>query len=138
MSNSSKTFIKHARQRLDELGIGVNELSLRLGVAQSNVSMYLNGKRNPKWETVLKYAEALSCDPQWLLGQASNEEPPRLREPDKFEIAYRLISDYLPAGDRKDAALLLLSCDDETLQGVLGGLRPFLKKARKAENLSSG
>jgi transcriptional regulator with XRE-family HTH domain len=140
LSSEAEIFRKRSRQRMEELGINVNELAARLEEPQSNVSMYLTGKRNPKWEKIEKWAtKALECDPYWLSGRTKPDgESVRLRELTEYEIAAKMLGKYLPEGERREAALLLLSCDENTFNGVVGGLRPFIKLARKAKNVSAG
>lgn len=125
---------------MEELDIDVSEVARRLDSPQSNVSMYLTGKRNPKWDKIVKWAKvALECDPYWLSGRTKpGAESVRVREASIYDSAAKILAAGLPPGERTDSVLLLLTCDEETLQGVLGGLSPFLDRARKAKNLSSG
>lgn len=43
------------------------QLGAKLGVSNSMVAQYETGSRKPKFETVKKIADALECDPYWLL-----------------------------------------------------------------------
>lgn len=57
--------IKKARQ---EAGITQAELAKRLNVTPQTISQYERGLINPKYETALKFAEALNLQPSWLFG----------------------------------------------------------------------
>lgn len=137
MDKSAKVFIERANERMLQLGINKSDLARRLKVAPGNVSRYLSGEISPGVEQLSKYAKALECEISFLTGAETTILEVEVKRT-KFEIAAEMLRDYLPQGDRADAALLLLTCNEETLEGVLGGLRPFIKRARKAENLSSG
>lgn len=62
--------IKRARQ---EAGITQSELAKRLNVTPQTVSQYERGLINPKYETALKFAEALNLQPSWLFGAKLGE-----------------------------------------------------------------
>lgn len=49
------------------------ELGRRIGCGESTISQYVNGKRSPDYETLLKIAEELDCSVDYLLrGEESN------------------------------------------------------------------
>ena len=62
--------IKRARQ---EAGITQAELARRLNVTPQTISQYERGLINPKYETALKFAEALDLQPSWLFGAKLGE-----------------------------------------------------------------
>ena len=62
--------IKRARQ---EAGITQAELARRLNVTPQTIGQYERGLINPKYETALKFAEALDLQPSWLFGAKLGE-----------------------------------------------------------------
>ena len=49
------------------------ELGQRIGCGESTISQYVNGKRSPDYETLLRIAEELDCSVDYLLrGEESN------------------------------------------------------------------
>lgn len=53
---------------MDEAGMRQAELIIATGIQSSNISQYISGKRNPKYETVERIAKALGVNTEWLLG----------------------------------------------------------------------
>lgn len=136
MDKVLESFIKRCKQRMEELKINQVDLAKRLGVPQPAVSHYLKGHRKPTSESIARYAEALECSPAFLVD--TQDDISRMRNPSPEELAAIVLEKLLPEGERKDAALLLLNCDEDTFKGMIGGLRPFLKLASKSKNISAG
>lgn len=68
-------------ERLKELrkekGISLKELGSIVGVAESTMSLYENGKRQPDYETLLRLAEYFGVTVDYLLrGETGNERLP--------------------------------------------------------------
>ena len=55
------------KNRRKELGMTQAQLGEILGVSNSMVAQYETGSRKPKLETIKKVADALKCDPYYLL-----------------------------------------------------------------------
>lgn len=53
-------------------GLTMKELGARVGVAESTISQYENGKRQPNNATLLKLAEELSTTVDYLLGEENS------------------------------------------------------------------
>lgn len=112
------------RQRIAEMGITQADVARALGISQQRLGNYVNGKRPPDIETLVKVAKALNVSTDWLLG--INESAPtdikavvlRLLELDGIpetraqviaEVAARALQllSALPAeGDARTRALL--------------------------------
>ena len=56
------TFSEKLRNIRKEKGFSQKEVAEKLSVSQPSYAQYENGKRNPKWETIRKIAEALGVN----------------------------------------------------------------------------
>lgn len=63
-----RQFKESLKEVMDERGIKAIDVSKMTGISSGAVSMYLSGKRQPKMETVRKFANALDISELWLLG----------------------------------------------------------------------
>ena len=67
-------------ERLRELrkskGISLKELGAIIGVAESTMSLYESGKRQPDYETLLKLAEYYGVTVDYLLRGSKEDQPP--------------------------------------------------------------
>lgn len=137
LSKEAKLFMENARKRMGELNITAADLARRLDVPASNVSMYLKGDRRPKEETLQRYADALECEADWLIGRSPSDTL-RIREMSSEELLGQVIQRWDISEERKEALTLLLTDDEDLLKTIMGGLKPFLKAARKAKDVSVG
>jgi len=82
-------------ERLRELrkskGISLKELGAIIGVAESTMSLYESGKRQPDYETLLKLAEYYGVTVDYLL-RGSEEE----RLPEELVILNRKARNWSP------------------------------------------
>lgn len=53
---------------LESRGMRQSELSEKTGIAKSSISEYIAGKNDPKQKKLLKIANALDVNVEWLLG----------------------------------------------------------------------
>ena len=74
--NTMSIFAKRMRIAMDDRGIRQADLIISTGISSANLSMYLSSKRNPKQEYVYRIAEALSVNPEWLIGKSEDMEKP--------------------------------------------------------------
>ena len=51
-------------------GLTLNELGEKMGISGSLVGQYERGVVNPKYETIIRFADALNVEPRDLLGRA--------------------------------------------------------------------
>ena len=73
-------------------GLSMKELGEIIGVAESTVSQYETGKREPDFETLLKLGEYFNVSVDYLLRGdiAQNEKSPALTKKDERDIAKKL------------------------------------------------
>lgn len=100
-------------------GLSMRALGNKIGLAESTISLYETGKRQPDNATLIKLAETLNCSVDYLLGLSDNKKTPAdltANERDKKIIEY--LSDLSPAeADRvRDfvAGLLAARSDDSS------------------------
>lgn len=72
--------MKMLRTRRKECGLTMKELGERIGVTESAISQYENGKRQASYEIQLKLAETLNCSIDYLL--RGNEKVPATENDD--------------------------------------------------------
>lgn len=77
--------MKKLRELRKEKGISLKELGAEMGVAESTMSLYENGKRQPDYETLLKLAEFFGVTVDYLLRGDDNFE----RLPEELVILNR-------------------------------------------------
>ena len=65
---TTKIFSQRLRQALDERNISASQLSIECGISKSTMSQYLSGQYAAKNERLERLAQALGCDPRWLMG----------------------------------------------------------------------
>ena len=73
-------------------GLSMKELGEIIGVAESTISQYETGKREPDFETLLKLGEFFNVSVEYLLRGVSFSEgkAPTLNKKDERDIARRL------------------------------------------------
>lgn len=62
--------MERLRELRKEKGISLKELGVAIGVAESTMSLYENGKRQPDYETLLKFAEYFNVSVDYLIGKS--------------------------------------------------------------------
>lgn len=80
-----------------EKGISLKELGAEMGVAESTMSLYENGKRQPDYETLLKLAEYFGVTVDYLLRGNNDEE----RLPEELVILNRNAKKMSPENRKK-------------------------------------
>lgn len=60
-------FDRQVHRRLNALGIDQRELARRVGISEVSLSRYLNGRRDPGLSLIIRMAEALECEPSFLV-----------------------------------------------------------------------
>ena len=102
-------------------GLTMKVLGQRIGVAESTVSMYENGKREPDHATLIKIANTLEVSVDYLLCQT--EEPQEKKEVQQSEIP------GLPDDDLIEIIANLTQHDVQRVRDFVEGL----KAAREAQ-----
>jgi len=95
-------FARRMRIAMDDRQIRQIDLIRKTGISSSNMSMYSTGKRNPKQEYVYKIADALSVNPEWLMGKSEDMERP-IRNVDSFLAELESIFNRLDNEDKRTA-----------------------------------
>lgn len=85
-------------------GITLKELGEAVGVAESTMSQYENGRRSPDFETLLKLAEYFDVSTDYLLGKADTKKAPILTQEDERDIEKQ--ADEMLAGLGKGGLML--------------------------------
>lgn len=85
------------RELRKEKGISLKELGIAMGVAESTMSLYENGKRQPDYETLLKLAEYFNVTVDYLLRGNDNSE----RLPEELVILNRKARNMSPEKRQK-------------------------------------
>ncbi len=80
-----------------EKGISLKELGSVVGVAESTMSLYENGKRQPDYETLLKLAEYFGVTVDYLLRGGNEFE----RLPEELVILNRSAKKMSPENRKK-------------------------------------
>lgn len=71
MNTAKKVRIGEAIRKQRKIqGLTLNELGEKMGVSGSLVGQYERGVVNPKYETIIRFADALGVEPKELLGNA--------------------------------------------------------------------
>lgn len=71
MNTAKKLKIGEAIRKQRKIqGLTLNELGEKMGVSGSLVGQYERGVVNPKYETIIRFADALGVEPKELLGNA--------------------------------------------------------------------
>ena len=71
MNTAKKVKIGEAiRTQRKNQGLTLNELGQRMGISGSLVGQYERGVVNPKYETIIRFADALNVEPREILGNA--------------------------------------------------------------------
>lgn len=71
MNTAKKLKIGEAiRRQRKKQGLTLNELGEKMGISGSLVGQYERGVVNPKYETIIRFADALNVEPRELLGRA--------------------------------------------------------------------
>ena len=71
MDTAKKVRIGEAIRKQRKIkGLTLNELGEKMGISGSLVGQYERGVVNPKYETIIRFADALNVEPRDLLGRA--------------------------------------------------------------------
>lgn len=78
-------------QRRKQLNLSQEELALRIGVSQHQISKYERGKNNPTAEVLNALADALGTTTDWLLGRTEITDLPIRGTGDLDDLELKLI-----------------------------------------------
>lgn len=111
-------------------GITMKQLGEVVGLAESTISQYETGKRQPDNETLLKLGEFFNVTVDYLLGADQKEKAPTLTEKDERDIARKLdaiMEEITQGGD------LMFDGDpmsEEAIESILAAMKLGLEAAK--------
>lgn len=116
-----------------EKGISMKELGKKIGVAESTISQYETGKREPDFETLLKLGEFFNVSVDYLLrGEQYHEKTPALTSKDERDISKKL-EEALSQLESSQEGLMFQGepLDDATKELIAISLRNSLEMGKK-------
>jgi len=129
--------IREARQAK---GISLRQLAKRIGIHFSHLSKIENGKDVVGRETLIRIAEELGADPEFMLGEAGHQAMPfRLLGNVAAGVPIEAIEDVesfdlASAFDPQEHFMLRVKGDSMILDGINDGDLAVVKQARTARN----
>ncbi len=85
------------RELRKKRNLSMKELGKLIGVSESTISLYENGKRQPDYETLIKISNFFGVSVDYLLGQKSdstNRDTTFTNNEKRLIEKYRLLDDY--------------------------------------------
>lgn len=116
-----------------EKGISMKELGKKIGVAESTISQYETGKREPDFETLLKLGEFFNVSVDYLLrGEQYHEKTPALTAKDERDISKKL-EDALSQLESSQEGLMFQGepLDDATKELIAISLKNSLEMGKR-------
>ena len=116
-----------------EKGISMKELGKKIGVAESTISQYETGKREPDFETLLKLGEFFNVSVDCLLrGEQYHEKTPALTAKDERDISKKL-EEALSQLESSQEGLMFQGepLDDATKELIAISLRNSLEMGKR-------
>lgn len=116
-----------------EKGISMKELGKKIGVAESTISQYETGKREPDFETLLKLGEFFNVSVDYLLrGEKYHEKTPALTAKDERDISKKL-EEALSQLESSQEGLMFQGepLDDATKELIAISLRNSLEMGKR-------
>lgn len=122
------------RNWLRELRMTMKELGAVVGLAESTISQYETGKRQPDNETLLKLGEYFNTSVDYLLGSTrTNENAPTLTQKDERDIEKRLQNTIEELESLQDGLTFSgEALDDESRELLAISLKNSLEIAKRA------
>ena len=114
-------------------GISMKELGKKIGVAESTISQYETGKREPDFETLLKLGEFFNVSVDYLLrGEQYHEKTPALTAKDERDISKKL-EEALSQLESSQEGLMFQGepLDDATKELIAISLRNSLEMGKR-------
>lgn len=128
--------MKMLRQLRKEKGLSMKELGAVIGVAESTISQYETGKREPDFETLLKLREYFDVSVDFLLRGESLEKKPassgELTKKDQKDIAEKLEATLAQLEASQDGLMFDGEpLDDLTKELLIASIRNGLETSKK-------
>jgi len=125
--------VEALRRLRREKGISMKELGKKIGVAESTISQYETGKREPDFETLLKLGEFFNVSVDYLLrGEQYHEKMPALTSKDERDISKKL-EEALSQLESSQEGLMFQGepLDDATKELIAISLRNSLEMGKR-------
>jgi transcriptional regulator with XRE-family HTH domain len=125
--------VEALRRLRREKGISMKELGKKIGVAESTISQYETGKREPDFETLLKLGEFFNVSVDYLLrGEQYHEKTPALTAKDERDISKKL-EEALSQLESSQEGLMFQGepLDDATKELIAISLRNSLEMGKR-------
>lgn len=121
------------RRLRKEKGISMKELGVKIGVAESTISQYETGKREPDFETLLKLGEFFNVSVDYLLrGEQYHEKTPALTAKDERDISKKLEQTLAQLEEEQNALMFDGEpIDDVTKELIAASLKNSLEIGKK-------
>ena len=128
MNNRIRELRKQHKMTMKELGAVV-------GLAESTISQYETGKRQPDNETLLKLGEYFNTSVDYLLGSTrTNENAPTLTQKDERDIEKRLQNTIEELESLQDGLTFSgEALDDESRELLAISIKNSLEIAKRAD-----
>lgn len=81
------TFRHRLVYAMNQLGLRQIDLAERTGLSKSTITLYVQGKREPRWKELQKLASVLGVAPGWLLGDGDDLQPRKVYD---MELPFEL------------------------------------------------
>lgn len=120
------------RELRKKYGLTMKELGAEIGVAESTISQYETGKRQPDYETLLKLGEFFGVSVDYILTGEETKKAPDLTEKDRRDIERRLSAMIADLSGPTDGLMFDGEpIDDETRQLLEVSLRNQLEISKR-------
>ena len=119
------------RELRKKCGLTMKELGEEIGVAESTISQYETGKRQPDFETLLKLGEFFGVSVDYILTGEDNKKAPALTDKDRRDVAKlveNIMSDMEQAGDLNFDGMPM---SEEARAAMASAMRIGLEEARR-------
>lgn len=118
------------RELRKKCGLTMKELGAEIGVAESTISQYETGKRQPDYETLLKLGEFFGVSIDYILTGEETKKAPTLTKKDERDIASKL--DEI-MNDLENSGTLMFDGDpmsDEARESMRAAIKLGLEAAK--------
>ena len=119
------------RELRKENKMTMKQLGEIIGVAESTISQYETGKREPDNEMLLRLAEHFGVTVDFLLGASAPKKPPALTKKDERDIERKLSETLNALGGQDSLMFDGEPMDDMTRELLETSIRNSLEMAKK-------
>lgn len=120
VSTSQKRIV----ELMNMLDISQTVLARRTGLGKSTISMYVNGQREPKQDSIALISNAFNIDPAWLMGYDVSMEVKTKEDEDAEKIGKLILKNPSRALEILD---LIIDMPDDQYKALIS----FIKASKK-------